>query len=263
MRARSRATPSSVMRPASAMPTLPSGEYRMQADVLRALLPQTIPAIVERAAREFASIEALVDERARITFPQLAEAAVTSARALIASGIEPGDRVAIWAPNTTEWVHAALGVYAAGGVIVPLNTRFKGNEAAYILDRARAKLLFTVTDFLDTNYVELLRAAEPVASLEQIVVLRGAPAAGTDQLGRLPRARRARRPRRKSRLAPRRSPATRSPTSSSRRAPPGSRRARCSRTAPACRPTTRGRAWSGCVRVTAISSSTRSSTRSG
>jgi acyl-CoA synthetase (AMP-forming)/AMP-acid ligase II len=61
---------------------------------------------------------------------------------------------------------------------VPLNTRFKGSEAAYILGRARAKVLFTVTDFLDTNYVELLRAAEPVESLEQIVVLRGAPAAG-------------------------------------------------------------------------------------
>src|SRR3954462_12992991 len=114
-----------------------------------AALPQTIPAIVERAAREFAGIEALVDERDRITFAQLADAAVTSARALIATGVQAGDRVAIWAPNTTEWVHAALGVYAAGGVIVPLNTRFKGAEAAYILDRAKVKLLFTVTDFLD------------------------------------------------------------------------------------------------------------------
>ncbi len=142
-------------------------------------VPRTIPAVVQRAAREYASIEALVDERARITFPQLADAAVTSARALIASGVEAGDRVAIWAPNATEWVHAALGVYAAGGVIVPLNTRFKGAEAAYILDRAQVKLLFTTTDFLDTNYVELLRAADPVKSLEQIVVLRGAPAADT------------------------------------------------------------------------------------
>ena len=154
-----------------------------------AALPQTIPAIVERAAREYESLEALVDERARLTFAQLAEAAVTSARALVSLGVEPGDRVAIWAPNTTEWVHAALGVYAAGGVIVPLNTRFKGAEAAYILDRARAKLLFTVTDFLDTDYVELLRSAEPVKSLEQIVVLRGAPATGTlDWAGYLARA---------------------------------------------------------------------------
>jgi HIP---CoA ligase len=142
-------------------------------------LPQTIPGVVERAATQFATLEALVDERERLTFAQLADGATTTARALIASGIEAGDRVAIWAPNTTEWVLAALGVYAAGAVVVPLNTRFKGAEAAYILDRARAKLLFTVTDFLDTNYVDLLRAADPVASLGQIVVLRGSPSEGT------------------------------------------------------------------------------------
>src|SRR4051812_39036548 len=159
------------------MPAFPHREYRMQS-MPETTLPHTIPAIVERAARDYGSLEALVDERARLTFDELAEGAITSARALIASGVEPGDRVAIWAPNTTEWVLAALGVYAAGAVIVPLNTRFKGSEAAYILDRARAKILFTVTDFLDANYVELLRAAEPVASLEQIVILRGSPTEG-------------------------------------------------------------------------------------
>src|SRR5712691_6754100 len=130
-------------------------------------LPQTIPGVVARAAEEYASAEALVDERDRLTFAQLAEGATSTARALIASGIEAGDRVAIWAPNTTEWVLAALGVYAAGGVIVPLNTRFKGAEASYILGRARAKVLFTVTDFLETDYTRLLRAADPVPSLEQ------------------------------------------------------------------------------------------------
>jgi len=142
-------------------------------------LPRTIPGVVERAARDYASLEALVDERARTTFAQLADMAVVSARALVAAGVEPGDRIAIWAPNTTEWVHVALGVYAAGAAIVPLNTRFKGAEASYILNRAGAKLLFTVTDFLDTNYVELLRAADPAVSVREIVVLRGSPAAGT------------------------------------------------------------------------------------
>jgi HIP---CoA ligase len=142
-------------------------------------LPKSIPGVVARAAEQFASLEALVDERERLTFAQLAQRARATEGALIASGIEAGDRVAIWAPNTTEWVLAALGVYAAGAVVVPLNTRFKGAEAAYILGRARAKLLFTVTDFLDTNYVDLLRAAEPVASLEEIVVLRGSPSEDT------------------------------------------------------------------------------------
>src|SRR5215207_2635220 len=120
----------------------------MGADVTEQDLPQTIPAVLARAVERFGDREALVDERARLTYTELSEAAHRIARALIASGIEPGDRVSIWAPNTTEWAIAALAVYRAGGVVVPLNTRFKAAEAAYILDRADVKLLFTVTDFL-------------------------------------------------------------------------------------------------------------------
>ncbi len=140
------------------------------------VLPQTIPGVLDRAAARFADREALVDERARMTYAELGDAATRAARALIASGIEPGDRVSIWAPNTTEWAIAALGIYRAGAVLVPLNTRFKAAEAAYILDRADVKLLFTVTDFLATNYVELLRAVDRPQSLQEIVVLRGEPA---------------------------------------------------------------------------------------
>jgi len=143
------------------------------------VIPETIPEVLARAAKEYTTTEALVDERARLTFPQLHEAARTAARAFAASGVQPGDRVGIWAPNTTEWAIAALGVYEAGGVIIPLNTRFKGHEAAYILNRAKVKLLLTTTDFLDINYVELLHGAEAVPSLETTVVLRGTAVPGT------------------------------------------------------------------------------------
>jgi HIP---CoA ligase len=142
-------------------------------------LPQTIPGVLARAVERFGDREALVDERARLTYTELAAAATRAARALIASGIEPGDRVSIWAPNTTEWVIAALGVHIAAGVLVPLNTRFKAAEAAYILERSDVRILFTVTDFLATNYVELLAGVDRPPSLREIVVLRGAPAEGT------------------------------------------------------------------------------------
>jgi len=135
-------------------------------------LPATIPGLVARAAASFTTREALVDERARITFAQLAEQVGRSGRALVASGIEPGDRVGIWAPNCTEWVIAALGISAAGGAIVPLNTRFKGAEARYVLERADVKLLFTVTDFLDTDYEKLLRAEPELPQLREIIDLR-------------------------------------------------------------------------------------------
>ena len=56
---------------------------------------------------------------------------------------------------------AALGAIGAGGVLVPLNTRFKGAEAAYVLGRSGARFLCTVTGFLDTDYVAMLREAGP------------------------------------------------------------------------------------------------------
>jgi acyl-CoA synthetase (AMP-forming)/AMP-acid ligase II len=137
-------------------------------------LPSTIPGLVARAAAAYADREALVDERERLSFAELAPRVDQAARALLASGVTPGDRVAIWAPNCTEWAVAALGIFTAGAVLVPVNTRFKGAEAHDLLDRARANLLFTVTDFLDTNYEALIRAEPALPQLREVVDLRGA-----------------------------------------------------------------------------------------
>ncbi len=139
----------------------------------------TIAHLVRTAAERHTDAEALVDVDAgrSWSFRDLAAAIDTAARSYIASGIEPGDRVALWAPNIGEWVVAALGVHAAGGVLVTVNTRFKGREAAYVLRSSGAKALVTVTDFLDTDYMQLLAdAVDPAAdlpNLELTVVLRG------------------------------------------------------------------------------------------
>jgi HIP---CoA ligase len=145
----------------------------------------TIPHLLRSSADRFSAREAIVDvsDGTTLSFTGLAAAAHDAARAFMSLGIERGDRVAIWAPNIWEWVVAALGLLSAGGVLVPLNTRFKGREAAYILGKSRAKALVTITGFLDTDYVALLRGAVDVASelpdLEAIVVLRGDAPAGT------------------------------------------------------------------------------------
>ena len=224
--------------------------------------PRPSPEALERAARLFPDIEALVEGDLRLSFPELLDAVDEAARALIAAGIEPGDRVAIWAPNCAEWVIACSGVHRVGAVLVPLNTRFKGSEAAYVLNSSRARLLFTVTDFLDTDYVELLGDRAEVPDLEEIVVLRGdaerRPPRGPTSWPAPARCRPTPPP-----SAPPPSAPTTWPTSSSRRAPPGSRRARCSCNRRWCGPTGPGRASSACARATATSSSTRSSTPSG
>jgi acyl-CoA synthetase (AMP-forming)/AMP-acid ligase II len=136
-------------------------------------LPTTVAGALERAARTFGAEEALVEGDVRLSWTELLAAVDEAARALVASGIEPGDRVAVWGPNMAEWAIAASAVHRVGAVLVPLNTRFKGPEAAYILNTARARMLFTVSDFLDTDYVALLGERDAVPSVEEVVVLRG------------------------------------------------------------------------------------------
>jgi HIP---CoA ligase len=134
----------------------------------------SIPAMVRDAARRNGAAEAVVSGTRRVTFGELVGMVDDAARALLACGIEQGDRVAVWAPNSLEWIVAALGVTTAGGVLVPVNTRFKGAEAAYVLARSNARALFTVRGFLDTDYPALLAGAGvPLPSLEHTIVLSG------------------------------------------------------------------------------------------
>ncbi len=133
---------------------------------------RSVPGLVAAVAERFGDREAVVDGDLRLSFAGLAELAEASTRSAIAAGIEPGDRAAIWAPNIHEWIAAALGVLGAGGVLVPLNTRFKGREAADILGRSRARALFCVSGFLGNDYPAML-AGFDLPDLAHVVVLRG------------------------------------------------------------------------------------------
>ncbi|TCJ96566.1 FadD3 family acyl-CoA ligase [Nocardia alba] len=113
---------------------------------------QTIPQMVLSAADRFGTAEAIVDGPQRLSFIDLAHRVRKAAGAFAAAGIERGDRAAIWAPNSAEWIIAAFGLVTAGGVLVPINTRFKAEEAADVVRRSGAKLLLVQQGFLGTDY---------------------------------------------------------------------------------------------------------------
>ncbi|MGH9275638.1 MAG: FadD3 family acyl-CoA ligase [Acidimicrobiales bacterium] len=138
----------------------------------------TIPALARSAAARFAGAEAVVDGDVRLSFAELWAAAERAGRAFLAAGIERGDRVAIWSPNVHEWIVALLGLQAAGGVLVPVNTRYKGAETAFLLQASRARILVTVNGFLGNDYVAML-AGHDLPHLEHTVVLRGDAPPGT------------------------------------------------------------------------------------
>jgi acyl-CoA synthetase (AMP-forming)/AMP-acid ligase II len=138
----------------------------------------TIPARALATAARLPDVEAIVDGDVRITYAELGQEIVRATQAAMAAGIQPGDRVAIWASNGHRWIIAALGVLGAGGVLVPLNTRFKGAEAAYALGVTKARTLFTETEFLGHDYAAMLRTwlagtGRALPQLSKVVVLAG------------------------------------------------------------------------------------------
>lgn len=133
-------------------------------------LPATIPHAAEAAAQAWPDALALIEGDTRWTFTQLWQQSRAGASALLARSVGNGDRIAIWAPNRREWVVAALAAMTIGATVVTLNTRLKGREAGDILRRTRARILFTVNDFLGVNYRGLL-AGEHLPDLADIIML--------------------------------------------------------------------------------------------
>ena len=133
-------------------------------------LSRTVAQVLQAAAAAHPDKPAIVEEGGSLTFVQLKAQADAISRALIAHGFAHGERFVIWAPNIADWVCAALGGQQVGGVLVPLNTRFKGREAADIARRSGARLAFAVGEFLGVDYAALL-ARQNCPALEQVVRL--------------------------------------------------------------------------------------------
>jgi HIP---CoA ligase len=134
---------------------------------------ETIPEMVLSAADRFGDAEAIVDGPLRLTFSQIVEQIRCAAGAFADLGIDKGDRVAVWAPNSAEWIIAAFGLLTAGGVLVPVNTRFKNEEAGDIIARSGVKAVLAQKGFLGQDYTA--PAGTPVIDLKSDFLSSGSP----------------------------------------------------------------------------------------
>jgi acyl-CoA synthetase (AMP-forming)/AMP-acid ligase II len=133
----------------------------------------SVGALIRANARRAADAEAIVEGELRWSFADLDAEMTRVARALIARGIQPGDRVAIWAINSAHWVAAMAGAHAAGATVVPVSSRFKGLEAAHVLHASGARLLFCDADIQGTDPLATLHAADPLLAGLPVVTLAG------------------------------------------------------------------------------------------
>ncbi|OBA71372.1 fatty acid--CoA ligase [Mycobacterium sp. 1554424.7] len=138
--------------------------------------------MVLSAADRFGDAEAVVDGPLRLTFNDVVERIRCAAGAFAELGVDKGDRVAIWAPNSAEWIIAAFGLLTAGGVLVPVNTRFKTEEAGDIIARSGVKAVLAQKGFLGQDYTA--PAGVPVIDLKSDFLSGGSPferaVSGTD-----------------------------------------------------------------------------------
>ncbi|MCU4184198.1 FadD3 family acyl-CoA ligase [Acidiferrimicrobium sp. IK] len=131
-----------------------------------------MPALLAARAAETPGAVAVVDGDTVLTYGDLAGQARSFAAGLVEAGIAVGDRVAIWAPNSAAWIVSMLGIWSAGAVLVPLNTRYRAREAADILRRSGARMLLSVGDFLGRDYPAEL-VGHDLPALRDVLALDG------------------------------------------------------------------------------------------
>jgi fatty-acyl-CoA synthase len=139
-----------------------------------ALLEETIGDCLRRIAAEHGSREALVSRQqdVRLTYAQLDAEVDRVARALLASGLEPGDRVGIWSPNCAEWTLTQLGTARAGIVLVNVNPAYRTSELVYALNQSGCRLLLAARAFKTSDYAAMIDSVrDELRTVERVVFL--------------------------------------------------------------------------------------------
>jgi acyl-CoA synthetase (AMP-forming)/AMP-acid ligase II len=144
----------------------------MPPDVAPKAAPRTVPGALQDAATRFGDTLAVVEGGVRLSFADLLERVRETAAGYAALGVSPGDRVAVWAPNSWRWEVAGLAVSYAGGVLVPLNTRYTGHEVVDVLSRVDARLVVVADGFLDRHQTQELADAATEAGVRLPTVVR-------------------------------------------------------------------------------------------
>jgi len=134
-------------------------------------LPGTLPGVLRAAAERHPDRPAFVDGDRVVTFAELLGQVQATARGYASVGLSPGDRLVLWAPNSIDWVVAALATSYAGGTLVPANSRYTAHEVADIVERTDAKLVVLADGFLDRTQRADLTPLVPGRTLIDITAL--------------------------------------------------------------------------------------------
>jgi fatty-acyl-CoA synthase len=139
-----------------------SPSYVHGADI-RPLLGETIGACFTRTVATRGNRPGLIvrQQDVRWTYRELGDRVNAFAAGLLALGIEPGERVAIWAPNCAEWVIAQFATAKAGIILVNINPAYRLSELEYALNKVGCRALITATAFKSSDYIGMVNTLAP------------------------------------------------------------------------------------------------------
>ncbi|MGE0212461.1 MAG: AMP-binding protein [Parvibaculaceae bacterium] len=159
------------------------------------LLDLTIPELLRRTVERFPGREAAVFRAhgQRWSWKEFSDRVDQCAAALLALGLEKGDRVGIWSPNRPEWLLAQFATARVGIVLVNINPAYRRAELEYALNKVGCRVLITASRFKTSDYLQMLRDLAPELSssspgtleaarlphLETVIQLGSEPVAGT------------------------------------------------------------------------------------
>ena len=127
------------------------------------LIADTIGGALNGAAERWGDRDALVacHQQLRYSYRELRDEADRAARALIALGVQRGDRVGMWSGNRAEWMITQYAAAKAGAVLVNINPAYRLRELEYALTQSGVSVLIAARGFRSTDYVELLLGLVP------------------------------------------------------------------------------------------------------
>ncbi|HUQ87531.1 MAG TPA: AMP-binding protein [Vicinamibacterales bacterium] len=123
----------------------------------------TVGGLLTALSGAYPDREALVydDRNLRWTFSELETEARSIAKGLIATGVQRGDRVAVWATNVPEWIVLQFALAKIGAILVTVNTSLRAREIEYLLRQSETSTLFTIAGFKGVDYMAEIREANP------------------------------------------------------------------------------------------------------
>jgi len=134
----------------------------------------TLPALLDRHLAERPDATALIDGEERISYAELDRLCRKTAAWLLAHGVRPGDRVAVWLVNRIEWLALLFGLARIGAALIAVNTRFRAAELEHVLRRSGARMLVLEPAFKKIDFPAILADVDPAAaqSVETVAVVR-------------------------------------------------------------------------------------------